>query len=173
MFGLKKSQGRLPVLALLVAALTLGTVNAAIASGTQNENNYSLSMGSTFQMTGDRVHKNVSYTFTLINGNSSIVHVRDIGNSVPGLDLLVPTGSGMKQKLIPLTGPGKTQIVPPHGAIRLTVWYHISDCAKVPKRSWPLTLSAAWESEKWQSVSIPVSSGSVPWPRSVTEFICS
>lgn len=173
MFGLKRSQGRLPVLLLLVAVLTLGAVGAAVASGTLNANNYLLSMGPTFQMTGDRVHENVSYTFTLINGNSSNVLVRGVGRSVPGLELLVPTGSGMKQKLIPLTGPGKTQIVPPHGAIRLTVWYHISDCAKVPKRSWPLTLSAAWGSERWQSVSISVPSGAVPWPRSVTEFICS
>ena len=172
MFKLKKSQGRLPVLALLVVIFTLGTVNVAIASGAQNANNYSLSTGSTFQMTGDRVHKNVSYTFTLINGNSSDVLVRDIGHSVPGLELLVPTGSGMKQKLIPPTGPGKAKIVLPHGAIRLTVWYHISDCAKVPKSSWPLTLSAAGESGNWQRVSISIPSGTVPWPMSLTAFIC-
>ena len=158
---------------VLTAVLTLEIVSVAAAQGAQSINNFSLTTGATYQMTGDRLHKYVSYTFTLLNGDSREVLVREISRNVPGLQSLVPTGSKMDQKLIPSKGPGIAQLVPPHKALRLTVWFYVSDCANIPKVSWPLTLYAAWRGGKWQRVRIQISSGSVPWPRSLTSFVCS
>ena len=157
----------------LVAVLTLGTGNLAMASGISSANDHFLSTGPTFQMSGDRIDKYVSETFTLVNGNAREILVREIGQNGPGLQLLVSSGSGKTQKLIPPSGPGRTQFVPPHKSIRLTVWYYVSDCVKVPKGSWPLTMDIAWSSGKWQRVSLQMPSDpSVPWPRSMTDFVC-
>ena len=117
----------------LVVLLALGTGNPAMAARTRSSSDYSLSTGPTYQMSGDRVHKYVSETFTLTNGNSREVLIRMIGQNGPGLQLRVPSGSGTTQKLIPSTGMERMQIVPVHKSIRLRVWYHVSDCAKVPK----------------------------------------
>lgn len=157
----------------LVVLLALGTGNPAMAARIRSASDYSLSTGPTYQMSGDRVHKYVSETFTLTNGNSREVLIRMIGQNGPGVQLRVPSGSGRTQKLIPSTGSGKMQIVPPHKSIRLRVWYHVSDCAKVPKGSWPLTMDVAWSSGRWQRISLQMPSGaSVPWPRSMTDLVC-
>jgi hypothetical protein len=158
----------------LVAVLTLGTGTLALADGVRGASDYFLSTGPTYSMSGDRVHKYVSETFTLTNGNSREVLVRRIGRNGPGLQLLVSTGSGMNQKLAPPSRPGKTRIVPPHKSIRLTVWYHVSDCAKIPKGPWPLTMDVAWSTAKWQRVNLQLPSvPTVPWPRSMTDWSCS
>ena len=162
------------VIASLIAVLTLGTGNVAMAAGIRSANDYFLSTGPTYQVSGDKIHEYVSETFTLVNGNSREILVRKIGQNGPGLQLLVSSGLGKSQKLIPPFGPGKTQSVPPHKSIRFTVWYHVSDCAAVPKGSWSLTLDVAWRSGKWQRVSLQMPSDpSVPWPRSMTDFVCS
>jgi hypothetical protein len=150
----------------LVAVLTLGIGNLAMASGIRSANDYFLSTGPTFEVRGDRIHKNVSETFTIVNGNSRTVLVRQIGQNGPGLQLLIP------HKLIPLSGAGPTHKVPPHGSIQLIIWYHVSDCAGVPKGSRSLTMEVAWTSGKWQRVSLQMPSGPVPWPRSMTDLVC-
>lgn len=157
----------------LVAVLTFGAVNLAVAAGIHNASDYFLSTGPTYQEYGDSVHRFVSETFTLTNGNSREVLVRGIGRNGPGMQLRVSSGSGSAQKLLPPLGPGTTRIVPPHKSIRLTVWYHVSNCAKVPKASWPLTMDVAWSSGKWQQITLQVPSGpSVLWPRSLTSLVC-
>jgi len=160
------------VVVVLVAVLTLGVGNVAMASGIRDADAYFLSTGPTYQMSGDRIHKYVSETFTLVNGNAREILVRKVGQNGLGLQLLVSAGSGKAQKLTAPSGPGRTKVVPPHKSIRLTVWYHVSDCAKIPKVSWPLTMDVAWSSGRWQRVSLQMPSGSVPWPRSMTDFVC-
>ena len=157
----------------LVVVLALGTGNPAMAAGIRSASNYFLSTGPTYQMSGDRVHQYVSETFTFTNGISREVRIRMIGQNGPGLRLRVPSGSRTTQKLIPSTGSEKVQTVPPHKSIRLRVWYYISDCARVPKGIWPLTMDVAWSSGKWQRVSLQMPSGlSVPWLRSMTDLVC-
>lgn len=161
------------VIVSLVVILTIGASNLAAASGTRSASNYSLSPGPNFQTYADVGHKYVSESFSLVNGNSRKLLVRGIGQSGPGLQLLIPTGSGVAEKLIPPSGPGMTKTVPPHKSIRLTVWLHVIDCAKVPKGSWPLTMDVAWTSGKWQRVSLQMPSGRLaPWPRSLTDLVC-
>lgn len=94
-----------------------------MVAGAKSAAGYSLSIGATYQMTGDRVHKFVSYTFTLVNGTSREVLVRQFGRNDPDLALPVPTGTGTKQKLIAPSEPEQTQIVPPHESLRLTIWF--------------------------------------------------
>ncbi len=156
-----------------VLAFSLGGVNLALAAGTPSASIFSLSTGPKTQTTSDRVHKLVSFTFTLVNGESREILIRQVGQNAPGLQLLIPIGTGTKQKLIPPSGPGKTRAIPAHKSILLTVWYHVSDCAKVPKGPWPLTVDLAWSSGKWQRAALQMPSASVPWPRSVTGFVCS
>ena len=173
MFKMTMLKGRLFRTGVLAAVLTLSASNLVSAAGIRSASHYFLSTGPTIQGFGDRTHKNVSETFTLVNGNSRIVLVREIGQNGPGLKLLVSSGSGTTQKLIARSGPGTTQRIPPHKSIRLTVWYHVSNCAKVPKGSWPLTMDVAWNSGKWRRVSLQMPSGaSVPWPRSITDWVC-
>ena len=167
------SRRRLAKVAALVTALVLSTVNMADAAGTPSASKYSLSTGPTYQSTGDKVHRFVSFTFTIVNGNSREIRIRQIGRNGPGLQLLVPAGSGMNQKFIPPTGPGVTRVIPAHKSIRLTVWYRVSDCAKVPHGSWPLAMNVAWSSGQWQQVALQMPSAYVPWPRSITGFVCS
>ncbi len=170
---LERLPARLAALAALAAAFALSTVNFAAAAGTPSASIYSLSPGPKTQTTSDRIHKIVSYTFTVVNGNSRRVLLRRIGQNVPGLELLVPNGSGTKQNLIPPSGPGKTHVIRAHMSITLTVWYRVSDCANVPKGPWPLAMDVAWSSEKWQRVALQLPSASVPWPKSLTSFVCS
>ncbi len=157
----------------LVAVVTVGSVNLAMAAGVRSASDYSLSTGPTYQLSGDRIHQYVSETFTLVNANLRRVLVRTIGQNGPGLQLRVLTGSGTTQKLIPRRGPGTMYAVPPHESIRLRVWYHVTDCAAVPKGRWPLTMDVAWRSGKWQRVTLQMPRGLVaPWPRSMTDFVC-
>lgn len=160
------------VVVSLVTALILGAGNTAMASGIRSANDYSLSTGPTYQKSGDRIHRYVSETFTLVNGNAREILIRKVGQDGPGLQLLVSSGSGKAQKLTAPTGPGRTKIVPPHRSTRLTVWFRVSDCVKVPRGSWPLTMDVARNSGKWQRISLQMPSGSVPWPRSMTDSVC-
>jgi hypothetical protein len=166
-------QRRLIGIGTLVIVFAVSTGSPVMAAGNRSASVFLLSTGSTYQMSGDRIHKYVSYTFTLLNGSSRQVLVNKIGQNGPGLQLLVPSGSGMTQKLVPSSGPGKTQTIPPHKSIRLTVWFRVSDCATVPKGSWPLTMEAAWSSGKWQRVSLGLTSGlSVQWQKSLANLVC-
>lgn len=174
MLKMTKAQCRFLLIGALAGVLTLSTGDLAMATGIRSADDYFLSTGPTYQAYGDRIHQYVSETFTLTNGNSRDVLVRRIGQNGPGLQLLVSSGSGKTQKLIPPSGPGKTRIVPPHKSIRLTVWYHVSDCAKVPKGSWPLTMDVAWSSGKWQRVGLQMpSTPSVQWQMALTGWVCS
>ena len=157
----------------LVAVLTLGTGDLVMATGFPSASRYALSAGPTFQAYGDRIHRYVSYTFTLVNGSSRKILIRKIGQNGPGLQLLVPSGSGKTQKLVPPSGVGTTQTVSPHKSIRLTVWFHVSDCAKVPKGSWPLTMDVAWSTSKWQRVNLQIASaGSMRWQKFIADSVC-
>jgi len=161
------------VVTSLLAVLILGTGDLAMAAGTRSADSRFLSTGPDFQTYSDSGHKYVSETFTLVNGNSREILVRKIGQNGPGLQLLVPSGSRTTQKLIPPSGSGATHAVLRHKSIRLTVWYHVSDCAKVPRGSWPLTMDVAWTAGKWQRVRLQMpSNSSVPWPRSLTNLVC-
>lgn len=157
----------------LVAVLALGTGDLAMATGFPSASKYDLSTGPTFRSYGDRIHKYISYTFTLVNGSSREVLIRKIGQNGPGLQLLVPSGSGKTQKFIPPSGLGTTHTVPPHKSIRLTVWFHVTDCAKVLKGSWPLTMDAAWSASKRQRVNLQISSaGSMQWQNFIADSVC-
>jgi hypothetical protein len=174
MFKMTRSFCRLLRIGALAAVLTLGVSDLAMAAGIRSASDYFLSTGPTYQMYGDRIHRYVSYTFSLVNGSSRAVLIRKVGQNGPGLQLLVPSGSGMTQKLIPPSGLGKTHTVLPHKSIRLTVWFYVSECAKVPKGSWPLAMDAAWRTSTWQRVGLQMqSAGSVQWQRSLTGFVCS
>lgn len=154
MLKMTNAQCRILRIGALAAVLTLSTGDLAMAAGIRSADDYFLSTSPTYHAYGDSVHKYVSETFTLTNGNSREVLVHRIGQNGPGLQLLVSSGSGKTQKLIPPSGSGKTRIVPPHNSIRLTIWYHVSDCAKVSKGPWPLTMDVAWSSGKWQRVGL-------------------
>lgn len=156
----------------LAVALTLSAGSAAMAAGVRRASAYFLSTGPTVHLYGDRIHRDVRYDFTLVNGNARSVLVRTIGQNGPGLELLVPRGSATG-RLVPPAGPGPTYAVRAHASIRLTVLFHVSDCAAVPKGSWPLTMDVAWSPGKWQRVALPLAPrGSVPWPRSLVAFVC-
>jgi hypothetical protein len=160
---------------LILASLQIfGTADLAMATGNLSANIYGLTTGPTFQSYGDRIHRYVSYTFTLVNGSSRDVDVRHIGQNGPGLQLLVAVRSGTGSKLVPLTGLGKIQIVPAHRSIRLTVWFHVSNCTAVPKSFWPLTMDAGWSTKKLQRVSLQMSSASsLQWQKSLSDSVCS
>ena len=157
----------------LAVMLALGAGSSVAAAGIRSASTYFLSSGSTIQMSGDRIHKDVSYVFTLVNGNARKVFVRGIGRSGPGLELLVPRGSGTTMRLDPPSGPGTTHTVPAHKSIRLTVWFHVSDCSTVPRGSWPLTMDVAWSPGKWNRVGLQMTSGlSVQWQKSLANLVC-
>lgn len=157
----------------LVCALALSTVNLVTAAETRSANDYFLSTGPGYELYGDSSHKYVSETFTLVNGNNRSILIRKIGQNGPGLQLLVPSGSGKSQKLVSPSGMGKTRTVSAHKSIRLTVWYHVSQCSKVPKGVWPLTMDVAWHASKWQRVSLQMPSDpAAPWPRYLTDLVC-
>ena len=161
------------VTVLVVVGVALGAVNLAMAAGIPRASRYFLSTGPTYQLSGDRVHKYVSETFTLVNGGSRQVLVRRIGQNGSGLQLLVTEGSGKTQTLIPSTGSGPTRSIPPHASLWLRVWCHVTDCATVPRGRWPLILEVARRRGEWQRVSVSMPSGpSVPWPRSMTDLVC-
>jgi hypothetical protein len=158
---------------VLVVGVTLGAANLATAAGIPSARRYSLSTGPTYQLSGDRIHRDVSETFTLVNGSSHRVLVRRIGLNGSGLQLLAAEGSGTTRTLIPSTGSGPTRSIPPHASLRLRVWYHVTDCATVPKGRWPLTLEVARDRGRWQRVRVSMPSGPpVPWPRSMTDLVC-
>lgn len=157
----------------LAAALTLSNTNWAMATGIQSANRFLLSTGSKIQETGDPIHKFVSYTFTIVNGNSRDVFIRDVGQNGPGLQLLVPSGSGMNLKLIKPFGLGKTLTVLPHKSIGLTVWFQITNCAKVPVGNWPLPIDVSWGSGKWQRVGLQMPSPpSAQWQKFMADSVC-
>jgi len=169
---LKSNRGlfRIGVLAI---ALTVGVSSFAMAAGIRSARAYFLSAGPTFQMYGDRIHKDVSYTFTLVNGNSRRVLVRKIGQNGPGLELLVPRGTGTMQKLVSPSGPGTTHTIQAHKSIRVTVWFHVSDCATIPRGSWPLMMDAAWSPGNWERVGLQMTGGlSVQWQKSLANLVC-
>jgi hypothetical protein len=167
-----RSKSRLIRIGSLAVLIILGA-SPAMATGIRSADTYFLSTGPTFQMFGDRLHKDVSYTFTLVNGNSRKVFVREIGQNGPGLELLVPRRSGTTQRLLPPSEPGVTHALQAHKSIRLTVWFHVSNCATVPRGSWPLTIDVAWSSGKWQRVGLRMTSGlSVQWQKSLADLVC-
>lgn len=158
---------------MLTSLQILGTADLAVATGISNANIYDLSTGPTFQTYGDRIHRYVGYTFTLVNGSPRDVDVRHIGQNGPGLQLLVPEGSGTASKLVQPVGPGKIRIVRAHGSIRLTVWFHVSNCTTVPKGSWPLTMDVGWSTKKLQRLRLQVTSaGSLQWQRFLADSVC-
>lgn len=162
MLKMMKSQSHLCQVGVLTVILTLGTCGLAMAAGIHSASDYSLSTGPRFQTTGDRTHKNVSYTFSLVNGNSRDVLVRDVGQSGPGLQLIVPSGWG------------KTRTVLPHKSMNLTVTFHVSDCVKVPTGSWPLKMQVAWKAGKWQLVNLQMTNaGSMQWQKFIANSVCS
>jgi hypothetical protein len=145
----------------LALVLTLSTADLALAAGIRSASGYNLSTGPAFRVTGDTIHRNASYTFTLVNGSSREVLVRNIGQVGPGLRLLVPSGGE------------KNRTVLPHKSISVTIEYHVSDCATVPTGSWPLTIDAAWKAGKWQRVSLQLlNAGSMQWQKFIAHAAC-
>lgn len=146
----------------LAILLTLGTNDLAMATSSRSAGDYSLSTGPRFQLTSNKVHKNVRYTFTLVNGSSREILIRDVGRGGAGLQLLKTAGWT------------KTQMIRPHKSMRETLSFHVSNCSKVPKGSWPLTMEASWKLSKWRLVSLqPVSPGSLEWQTFLADSVCS
>ena len=167
-----KSDRRLIRIGSLAVMIILGA-SPAMATGIRSADTYFLSTGPRYQMFGDRLHKDVSYTFTLVNGNSRKVFVREIGQNGPGLELLVPRGSGTNQRLLRPSEPGVTHQIQAHKSIRLTVWFHVSKCATVPRGSWPITIDVASSLGKWQRVGLRMTSRpSVQWQKSLADLVC-
>ena len=161
------------VILILTSLQILVTGVPAMASGFPNANTYGLTTGPTFQTYADPVHKYVSYTFTLVNGSSRDADIRQIGQNGPGMQLLVSVGSGMASKLVPPTGPGRIQTVLAHKSLRLTVWFRISNCATVPKGSWPLKMDVGWSTQKLLRVSLTMTSaGSLQWQKFLADSVC-
>ena len=163
----------LGVIFALVAVLTFGSVAPVMAAGYQSASKYALSTGPTFQTYGDSIHKYVSYTFTLVNGSSRQVLIRKIGQNGPGLQLLIASRSGGRQTLSPKSRTRTTKKVLPHKSIRLTVWFHVSDCAKVPNGDWPLAMDVSWNARTWQRVNLQMTSaGSMQWQKFIADSVC-
>jgi hypothetical protein len=145
----------------LIALLTLGASGPAMATGSRSANSYDLSTGPTFQSGGDRIHRNVTYTFTIVNGSSRDVLIRRVGQSGPGLKLLIPSGWE------------DTRTIRPHKSISETVKFHVSNCAKVPKGTWPLTMDASWNTGTWQRVSLQLTTaGPLQWQKFIADSVC-
>jgi hypothetical protein len=146
---------------VLVVGLILGTVDLSTASSGQNASRFNLSPGRTFQTTADRIHQNVSYTFTLVNGSSREVFVRKFGANGPGLKLLVPHDWT------------NLRTIGPHKSIGVTVRYHIGDCNEVPRTPWPLPLEVSLKTGKWQLASLHLlSAGSIQWQKFLADAVC-
>jgi hypothetical protein len=146
----------------LVGLLVLVVSTSASAISTRSEGFYFLSTGDSFQINSDSAHRNAGYTFTLETGSSREVLVRDIGRSGPGLQLQKPTT--LRQ----------TRVIPPHESISITLHYHVSSCAKVPKGDWPLELEVAWKSGKWYRVKVQMLNAglSLQWQKSIANGVC-
>ena len=165
---------RMLTLALVSYVAIFGSGTSAAAAKIRNASDYFLSTGPTSQSTVDVQHRNVSETFSLVNGNSRNVYVRRIGADGPGLVLRKSTGAALTGGLTLPTGPGMTWTVPPHQSIQLAVSFHVSDCSKVPKGAIPLTLDVAWRLGNWHRVSLQMPSEPLsPWPRSLTSLVCT
>ncbi len=155
------------------SGITFLACTAVFAAEGQSASSYSLSTGPTFEVYGDKLHRNVSETFSIVNGSSRQVFIEKIGKNGPGLQLLVASGSGKIKKLEVPSGTRRIYRLPAHKSLRITVWYHVTDCAKVPTGSWPLSLDVAWNSENWRRVNLQMpGTPSVPWPKSMTRWVC-
>jgi hypothetical protein len=145
----------------------------SMAAGLPSAERYSLVPGPDTQMYSDTIHKYVSYSFTIVNEGARNVFIRHIGQSGPGLELLVPTGTGMNQRLIRPTGVGKTLTVRAHKSTGVTLWFQVNNCAKVPTGNWPIPLDASWGSANWQRVNLRLSFGDpVQWQKSIADSVC-
>ncbi len=165
--------GLLLRISVLAFGMTLLVCTPVFAAGGQSASSFSLSTGPTFGVSGDKLHKNVSETFSIVNGNSRQVFLEKIGKNGPGLELLVASGSGKTRKLEVPSGTRRIYRIPAHKSLRITVWYHVTDCATVPTSSWPLSLDVAWNSANWRRVNLQMpGTPSVPWPRSMTRWVC-
>jgi hypothetical protein len=79
----------------------------------------------------------------------------------------------MKQKLLSSFGLGKTHPVRPHNSIRLTEWFQVSNYAKVPKASWPLTTEATRKGAKLRLVSLQnTNAGPAQWQKFIADSLC-
>lgn len=160
-------------ISLCATGMALLACTPVFAAGSHSASSYALSTGPTFGVFGDKLHKNVSETFSIVNGNSRQVFIEKIGKNGPGLQLLVASGFGKTRKLEVPSGARRIYRIPAHKSLRITVWYHVTDCAKVPTGSWPLSLDVAWNSENWRRVNLQISATpSVPWPKSMTRWVC-
>lgn len=147
--------------AILVVGMILGTVNVSMAMSGRSASNFNLSAGNTFQSSADRIHQNVSYSFTLVNGSSRKVFVRKFGSNGPGLKLLVPAGWTL------------LRTIEPHKSIGVTVRFHVSDCSKVPRAPWPLPFEVSVKTGKWQVANLPLmSADSIQWQRFLADSVC-
>jgi hypothetical protein len=157
----------------LAVVLTLSIANVAMATGLPSAGNYFLFVGPDYGFNFDSVHKYVNFTFTIINWNSRDVFIRGIGQNGPGLLHLVSSGSGMHSKLVIPSGLGKTLKVLPNKSIGVSLWYQITDCAKVPDGDGPLALDVSLRSGKWQRVGLEMP-GYPPtqWQKSMANSVC-
>jgi hypothetical protein len=143
----------------VLAVVTLASTTAAYAIGTRSAGDYHLSNQG--EIVFIHVGRNVNFTFTLETGSSREVLLRDIGQSGPGIQLR--TSSGWST----------TRVIAPHKSITVTLKYRIIDCARVPKHDWPLRLEARWESGKWYSISVQITTfEGIPWQTYIAETVC-
>ncbi len=154
----------LTALVTLVAVLSIGASVSAAATRTRSASYYFLSAGPSWSTFFDPHHHNFTEMFTLVNGNSRDAYVRRVGSNGPGLQLL---NTPVQRSNI--------ETILPHRSVRLVVSFHVSNCALVPKGSWPLTMDFAWRvTGTWHRISLQMESGpSSPWPRSETASLCT
>lgn len=153
---------RLARLSVSMAALNLVAVVPAIAMGAQSADAYNLSAGPTFHSSADRINRDVTYTFTLLNGSSRAVFIRRVGRSAPGLVLRKPSSWY------------RVRMVPPHRSISETVTFYVSDCSEVPKGSWPIHMDAALNRTHWQRINLELTmAGTAQWQTSMADSVCS
>jgi hypothetical protein len=147
----------------LFGAMTLVTASAALPALASNAGPYLLATGTSSQTYVDFSTRVVSYSFTLGTGASHDVFIRDVGRSVPGLQLLIPSGWR------------DARMIAPHTSIRVTLRFHVSHCNLVPSGTWPLTLEASWGDREWRVINVQMNnsgSDSLEWQQSIADSVC-
>jgi hypothetical protein len=120
-----------------------------------------LSDGESFTSTEDPIHRIVTYSFPLVNSNSSEVFIRHMGSNVPGL-ALVTTPAWSTQRPDPAGG-----------SLRETITYHVSTCSLVPRGVVYITFQARTFSGVWQTLRLSLAGDGVhPWQITIIQSVC-
>lgn len=129
------------------------------ASTTNTPNKPELSIDLAFRVDADTSKGETTYSFIARNFGDEGLTITSLARSGPGLQLLHASAN-------PAT-------VPPHGRTTVTATYRVTDCALVPRSSWPMpvTLISAGN-QSTQALDLGGTSPDTPWQAAAADAVC-